>query len=54
MIYTTIYVTTYISICYFDVYVAIVLYLVDIDGNWHNYNINGGRGDDTFIVDGGW
>ena len=28
--------------------------LVDIHGNWHNYNINGGRGDDTFIVDGGW
>lgn len=28
--------------------------LVDIHGNWWKYNINGGRGDDTFIVDGGW
>lgn len=28
--------------------------LVDIHGDWWLYNINGGRGDDTFIVDGGW
>ena len=28
--------------------------LVDIHGDWHDYLINGGRGNDTFIVDGGW
>ena len=28
--------------------------LVDISGNWYEYDINGGRGNDTFIVDGGW
>ena len=28
--------------------------LVDIHGGWHDYLINGGRGNDTFIVDGGF
>lgn len=28
--------------------------LVDIHGRWHDYLINGGRGNDTFIVDGGY
>ena len=28
--------------------------LVDIHGDWWKYDINGGRGNDTFIVDGGW
>ena len=28
--------------------------LVDIHGDWHDYLINGGRGNDTFIVDGGF
>ena len=28
--------------------------LVDIHGDWYGYDINGGRGNDTFNVDGGW
>ena len=28
--------------------------LVDIHGQWSYYHIRGGRGNDTFNVDGGW
>ena len=28
--------------------------LVDIHGNWHDTLVHGNRGNDTFVVDGGW